>query len=61
MVWFDLHGATEAIEGDHDQSIGYKGGHPSLDWKGEAKLLEGVVQMLMSDIVEETLNVTGKY
>ena len=61
MVWFDLHRATEAIEGYRHRSVGYEGGHPPLDWEGEAELLEGVVQMLVSDIVEESLHVTGKY
>ena len=61
MVRLKGHRATVAIEGDGDGAVCNEGGNPTLDREGEAKLSQGILEMGMSHIVKEALNVTGEH
>ena len=60
MVRFGGHGPAETIEGDGHKSIANKRCDPCLQWEGYSHLGKVSVEVSMSHIVKESLNVAGK-
>ena len=60
MVWLGSGRATVSVEGDGHGAVQNKGHGPVYQFGGELEFKEGLTKVVVSHVVKEPLDITGK-